>query len=82
MKENEEKLVEMTGFSISYAQTVGTQLGRYFSTNLANGQPCCRDSSKCIHCNKKDTKLQNCKARSKVYESSCEVCNPPSMEKE
>ena len=80
MKENEEKLVEMTGFRVSYAESGGTQLGRYFSTNLASGQPCGREGNKCIPCNRMDTKLQNCKARSIVYESSCEVCNPPSIE--
>ena len=80
MKENEEKLVEMTGFRVSYAESGGTQLGRYFSTNLATGRPCGRESNKCIPCNRMDTKLQNCKARSIVYESSCEVCNPPSIE--
>ena len=38
MKDNEEKLVEMTGFRFSYAESRGTQLGRYFSTNLASGK--------------------------------------------
>ena len=34
MKENEEKLVEMTGFRVSYAEYGGTQHGR-----VASGQP-------------------------------------------
>jgi hypothetical protein len=38
MRQNEEKLVEMTGFRISYSEAGGTQLGRYFSTNLAAKQ--------------------------------------------
>ena len=42
MRENEEKLVEMTGFRISYSEAGGTQLGRYFSTDLAGDQPCGR----------------------------------------
>ena len=48
--------------------------------SLASGQPCGREGNKCIPCNRMDTKLQNCKARSIVYESSCEVCNPPRIE--
>ena len=82
LKENEEKLAEMTGFRVSYTESGGTQLGRYFSTNLASDQPCGRDKNKCIPCNSNNTKVQNCKARCIVYESSCEVCNPPSQEED
>ena len=77
MRENEEKLVEMTGFRISYSEA-----GRYFSTDLAGEQPCGRKANKCIPCNSNNTKLLNCKARSIVYESSCQVCNPPSKEQQ
>ena len=80
LRENEEKLVEMTGFRMSYSESGGTQLGRIFSTNLASDQPCGRPADKCIPCTR-NIKLQNCKARSIVYESSCEVCNPPEEEK-
>ena len=66
MCENEEKLVEMTVFRISYSEAGGTQLGRYFSTDLAGEQPCGRKANKCIPCNSNNTKLQNCKARSIV----------------
>ena len=34
MRENEEKLTDMTGFRVSYSEAGGTQLGRMFSTNL------------------------------------------------
>ena len=57
MKENEEKLVEMTGFRVSYVESGGKQLGRHFSTILASDQPSERESSKCIPCNRKDTHL-------------------------
>ena len=39
MKENEEKLVEMTGFRVSYAESGGTQLGRYFSPTWQVASP-------------------------------------------
>ena len=34
MRENEEKLTDMTGFTFSYSEAGGKQLGRMFSTNL------------------------------------------------
>jgi hypothetical protein len=38
--------------------------------------------NKCIPCNSNNSELQNCKARSIVYESSCQVCNPPDKEQQ
>ena len=76
MREREPNLVEMTGFRINYTESGGTQLARIFSTNLSVDQPCGRETSKCRPCNSQWPKLQNCKAKNILYESSCELCNP------
>ena len=79
MRENEEKLTDMTGFRVSYSEAGGTQLGRMFSTNLSSGQHCGRMENKCRTCNVQEPRL-NCKARSIVYESCCKICNPSNQE--
>ena len=75
MRENEDRLVDMTGFKISYSEAGGVKLGRMFSTNLARDQPCGRGLDKCIQCNT-GNQSQNCKARCVLYESCCLLCNP------
>ena len=50
------------------------KLGNLFSTNLSKGQPCGRP--KCHPCENSEVgKAQNCKARSVLYMSSCNLCN-------
>ena len=73
--------MQMTGFRISFSEAGGTQLGNMFSTDLASGQHCGRMENKCKPCNLQESKLQKCKARSIVYESSCDLCNPTTHEK-
>ena len=70
MRENEPNMSSITGFKVSYSEQGGTQLARIFSTNLGRGTPCGRD--KCEPGN-----APPCITRSILYESVCQICNPP-----
>jgi hypothetical protein len=81
MKENEEKLAELTGFRISYTEAAGTKLGRVFSLDINKNQPCGRKPDKCSQCNNtQEENLPKCKSRNITYESSCTICNPDKPE--
>ena len=75
LKEEEDKMAEMTGFRIKYQEAGGSILANAFNKNLGIGQPCGRKN--CPPCIESGGKV-NCKARSIVYESKCLVCNPVS----
>ena len=75
MRELEERMVRMTGFRVKFVEAGGLPLWRQFSTDLSKGKDCGRDS--CSTCSQGDENRLNCFQRSVVYESSCELCNPP-----
>ena len=74
MKENEEKLSQITKFKIRYQEAGGRKLSMLFSTELADGEHCGRE---CPPCNSGEGR-PNCKKRSVLYESRCTICNPES----
>ena len=75
LKEQENKLVGITGFRMKYQESGGVQLGKLFSTDLARDLPCGRDQ--CWPCQtSKEGQQKKCKARSVLYETSCCICNP------
>ena len=72
MRENEEKLSQITKFRVKIQETGGTRLASLFSTELAKGEHCGRE--KCQPCGSKSEGRTNCKTQSILYESKCEVC--------
>ena len=75
LKENEPRLSEMTGFRVRYMEAGGTKLSQLFSTDTARGEHCHRVD--CQPCNRVDENRQLCRKQNIVYESSCNICNPP-----
>ena len=75
LKEEEDRMAEMTGFRVKFQEAGGSILANAFSKNLGAGQPCGRE--KCPPCMESGGKV-DCKAKSIVYESRCLVCNPES----
>jgi hypothetical protein len=75
LKEQEDKLSNMTGFRVKYQEAGGVQMGKLFSTDLARDQPCGRDQ--CWPClTKKEGESKKCRDRSVLYVTSCSLCNP------
>ena len=79
LKEDEDKMAEVTGFRVKYQEAGGDILTNFFDKNLASGKHCGRPE--CPPCMMQDGKV-NCKARNIVYESKCLVCNPQSSRQE
>ena len=79
LKEDEDKMAEITGFRVKYQEAGGDILTNFFSKNLASGKHCGRPE--CPPCMKQDGRV-NCKARNIVYESKCLVCNPQTSRQE
>ena len=75
LKEDEERMAEITGFRIKFQEAGGSILANAFNTNLGIGQPCGRKS--CPPCEDSGGEV-NCKARNILYESVCRICNPRS----
>ena len=75
LKEDEDKMAEITGFRVKYQEAGGDILTNFFDKNLASGKHCGR--SECPTCVQPEGNV-NCKARNIIYESKCLVCNPPS----
>ena len=73
LKEDEERMANVTGFRVKYQEAGGTVLANAFNKNLGSGQDCGRAG--CPPCRKPEGRV-NCKARNLVYESKCLVCNP------
>ena len=71
----EDSIALMVGYRVRVVETSGTQLCRLLPyTNPWGGQHCGRPS--CYTCGQGGERLQNCKQRNIMYESTCEVCNP------
>ena len=67
-------VVTMVGYRVRMVETSGTQLCRLLpNTNPWSGQSCGRPT--CYTCTQGDEKLQNCRQRNIMYESSCTLCN-------
>ena len=73
LKDEEERMAEITGFRVKYQEAGGSILANAFNTNLGSGQTCGR--AECPPCKESGGKV-DCKAKSIVYESRCLVCNP------
>ena len=70
LREREDELARLTGFSIKFQKAGGTQMLRMFSTNLSGGLHCGRKS--CPPCDSiEENNRADCRARNLVYESSC-----------
>ena len=76
MKEEEERLAQMTNFKVKYQEQGGTPLWMMFSTKLGEGLDCGRDG--CYTCKQDDEGKVDCFASSVVYQSTCQLCHPSS----
>ena len=76
LKEDEEKMVEISGFRTKYNELGGRKMGTLFPTNLSANLPCGRET--CHPCSflGDGKKKSNCKQRSVLYISKCLLCNP------
>ena len=79
LKEDEDKMAEMTGFRVKYQEASGSVLVNSFDKDLGKGLHCGRKP--CPPCDSSD-KRENCRSRNIVYESKCRVCNPESSQVE
>ena len=79
LKEEEEKMAELTGFKVKFQEAGGSKLVNCFDKDLGKGQHCGR--SPCPPCDSSN-KRENCRSRNLVYESKCRVCNPVSSHEE
>ena len=68
LKEDEDKMAELTGFRVKYQEDGGSILANSFSKDLSSGQHCGREE--CPPCEKPEGRV-NCKARNIIYESKC-----------
>ena len=75
MQKAEDIIAEMVGYRVRIVESSGTQLCRLLpNTNPWAGQYCGR--TECYTCTQGDEKIQNCRRRNILYESSCTICNP------
>ena len=79
LKEEEDRMAEVTGFRTKFQEAGGSKLINCFEKDLGKGQNCCRNS--CPPCDSSD-RIQNCRSRNLVHESSCRICHPASSQKE
>ena len=63
MRENEEKLSQLTGFRVKYQEAGGTKLCNIFSTDTGKGFHCGREPCPPCDIAKEDKERVNCKAR-------------------
>ena len=73
LREEEDKMAEITGFRVKYQEAGGSILSNAFNKNLGTGQHCGREE--CPTCKKPEGRI-DCKARNIMYESKCMICNP------
>jgi hypothetical protein len=74
LQKAEYAIAQMVGYRVRMVETSGTQLCRQLpNTNPWSGQNCGR--STCYTCTQGDEKLQNCRQRNIMYESTCTLCN-------
>ena len=67
LRDEEEKMAEMTGFRVKYQEAGGSVLSNAFDKNLGSGLHCGRLA--CPPCSKPDERKENCRSRNIVYES-------------
>ena len=79
LREDEERMSELTGFKIKYQEAGGNVLNNAFDKNLGRGQHCGRDN--CPPCQTSEKK-GICKTKGIVYESKCKLCNPSSQQED
>ena len=73
LQEAEDRLSEMTGFRIRITETSGSKLCHTLpNTNPWAGTVCGR--SRCFPCSQGTEKIEDCKRRNILYESSCGQC--------
>ena len=76
----EDRLSRITGYRIKMTETCRSQLCRLLPcTNPWKGADCARED--CFTCNQGGDKLEDCKKRNILYESSCSACQVPSEDK-
>ena len=79
LRDEEDKMAEITGFRIKYQEAGGSVLYNAFDKNLGKGLHCGRPA--CPPCDNPG-KREDCKSKNLVYESRCFICNPePSQER-
>jgi hypothetical protein len=75
LKDDEQRMSEITGFKIKFQEAGGTPLTNAFDKNLGRGLHCGRTI--CPPCDSSaPEKRENCKSKNVVYESKCRICNP------
>ena len=79
LKEEEDKMAEMTGFRIKHQEAGGKVLVNSFNKDLGKGLHCGRIP--CPPCDSTD-KRQDCRTKNLLYESVCKLCNPVSSQEE
>ena len=80
LREDEDKMEELTGFRVKYQEAGGSVLSNAFNKNLGAGKECGR--KECPVCNQAEAGA-DCKTRNVVYESKCKLCNPlPATQKD
>ena len=80
LKEDEERMSEITGFKIKYQEAGGSVLTNFFCKYLGKGMHCGRPV--CPPCNGDSAVRGNCRARNVTYESVCTFYNPTSKQED
>ena len=80
LKEDEERMSEITGFKIKYQEAGGSVLTNFFCKDLGKGMHCGRPV--CPPCTGVTAVRGNCRARNVTYESVCTLCNPTSQQED
>ena len=78
LKESEEQMCDLTGFKVKFQEAGGAKLINSFEKDLGKGKHCGRKP--CPPCDTAGDKRQNCRSRNLIYESSCQTCNPSSLQ--
>jgi hypothetical protein len=74
LQKAEDEMARMTGFRIRVTEMAGSQLRRILpNTNPWQGQDCLRQG--CVPCGQGGERLEDCRRRNILYESSCMECN-------
>ena len=73
LQEAEDRLAGMTGYRVRMTETSGSKLCHLLpNTNPWSGRHC--ERSQCYTCNQGGERLEDCKRRNLLYESSCSKC--------
>ena len=80
LQQAEDRIAEVVGYRVRIVEQAGTQLCRLLpSTNPWSGSHC--GCSTCYTCGQGGERLQNCRQRNILYESTCVICNPVEVDK-